>query len=162
VFLDAFGAVGSLAALHQRREGEEPWPDRGPTTWMTHSRSVLFKGLRPDWTLNRRDGDHGHDAEHDALRGRGGGSRPRGRDSVDGDVVVDVDGGRRGGSGGNGEEERSLHWCGGARARPGKDRAFSLPVLVSKGADGRSERGTGCHDNASGAGYLTANVLASE
>jgi len=36
--------VGSLAALHQRREGEEPWPDRGPTTWMTHSRSVLFKG----------------------------------------------------------------------------------------------------------------------
>ena len=44
MFLDAFGAVGSLAALHQHREGEEPWPDRGPTTWMTHSRSVLFKG----------------------------------------------------------------------------------------------------------------------
>ena len=44
MFLDAFGAVGSLVALHQRIEGEEPWPDRGPTTWMTHSRSVLFKG----------------------------------------------------------------------------------------------------------------------
>ena len=44
MFLDAFGAVGSLVALHQRIEGEEPWPDRGPMTWMTHSRSVLFKG----------------------------------------------------------------------------------------------------------------------
>ena len=44
MFLDAFGAVGSLVALHQRIEGEEPWPDRGPMTWMTHSRSILFKG----------------------------------------------------------------------------------------------------------------------
>ena len=48
VFLDAFGAVGSLAALHQRKEDEEPWPDRGPMTWMTHSRSVSFKGLDND------------------------------------------------------------------------------------------------------------------
>ena len=44
VFLDAFGAMGSLAAPHQRNEGEWPWLDRRPTTWMTCSQSVLFKG----------------------------------------------------------------------------------------------------------------------
>ena len=44
VFLDAFGAMGSLAAPHQRNEGEWPWPDHSPTTWMTCSWSVLFKG----------------------------------------------------------------------------------------------------------------------
>ena len=44
VFLDAFGAVGSLAAPLQHNEGGGPWPDRSPTTWMTHSRSILFKG----------------------------------------------------------------------------------------------------------------------
>ncbi|PAN17921.1 hypothetical protein PAHAL_3G165500 [Panicum hallii] len=74
-----------------------------------------------------RDGDHGHDAEHDALRGRGGGRHPRGPNSVDGDVVDVNRGGRRGGGGGNGEEERSLHCCGGAR--PGKDRAFPCRCL---------------------------------
>jgi hypothetical protein len=44
VFLDAFGAVGSLAASLQRNEGGGPWSGRSPTTWMTRSRSVLFKG----------------------------------------------------------------------------------------------------------------------
>ena len=44
VFLDAFGAVGSLVAPLQHNEGGGPWPDRSPTTWMTHSWSVLFKG----------------------------------------------------------------------------------------------------------------------
>jgi hypothetical protein len=44
VFLDAFGAVGSLAAPVQRNEGKGPWSDSSPTTWMTCSRSVLFKG----------------------------------------------------------------------------------------------------------------------
>ena len=44
MFLDAFGAVGSLVAPHQGNEGEWPWPDLSPTTWMTCSRSVLFKG----------------------------------------------------------------------------------------------------------------------
>ena len=54
MFLDAFGAVGSLVALHQRIEGEEPWPDRGPTTWMIHSRSVLFTGLDNDPSAGSR------------------------------------------------------------------------------------------------------------
>ena len=48
VFLDAFGTVGSLAAPHQCNEGEWPWSDHSPTTWMTCSRSVLFKGHNND------------------------------------------------------------------------------------------------------------------
>src|SRR6185503_14180294 len=43
-FLDTFSAVGSLEAPHQCNEGEWPWPDHSPTTWMTCSWSVLFKG----------------------------------------------------------------------------------------------------------------------
>jgi hypothetical protein len=44
VFLDAFGAMGSLAAPVQRNEGKGPWSDISLMTWMTRSRSVLFKG----------------------------------------------------------------------------------------------------------------------
>jgi len=44
VILDAFGAVGSLAAPLQHREGQGPLPNRSPTTWMTLSRSILLKG----------------------------------------------------------------------------------------------------------------------
>jgi hypothetical protein len=44
VFLDAFGAVGSLVPPSNKMKARGPWSDSSPTTWMTRSRSVLFKG----------------------------------------------------------------------------------------------------------------------
>lgn len=44
VFLDAFGAVGSVVAPPLLDEGRGPKPDRGPAALVTNSRSVLFKG----------------------------------------------------------------------------------------------------------------------
>uniref|UniRef100_A0A0A9H9S2 Uncharacterized protein n=1 Tax=Arundo donax TaxID=35708 RepID=A0A0A9H9S2_ARUDO len=51
-----------------------------------------------------RDGEHGDDAEDDALGGRG-----RRRRGCNFDGVINGDGGR-GGSRGDGEEKRSLHY----------------------------------------------------
>ena len=50
VILDAFGAVGSLAAPLQHREVQGPLLNRSPTTWMMCSRSILFKGHDNDPT----------------------------------------------------------------------------------------------------------------
>ena len=50
VILDAFGAVGSLVAPLQHREGQGPLLNRSPTTWMTRSWSILFKGHDNDPT----------------------------------------------------------------------------------------------------------------